>query len=115
MDLTEYRLDQNEKQIEAVSTHLSAITAAIGQVQASIATLNGRLDTGIGTLTARLEAMPTRESNRNATIALGAVVIASALAVGALLFAASSNQLSAFQAGISMVQTGIAVNQPPVK
>jgi hypothetical protein len=94
MDLINYRLDQHDKQLEAVGTQLTAIQGTLVQLQIGIA------------------ALPTKENVRNWGIGMIVAIVASFLSVGALFLTASSNQLSAFQAGLSTIQTAIAVSQP---
>jgi hypothetical protein len=94
MELITYRLAQHDKQLEAVGTQLTAIQGALTQLQLGIA------------------ALPTKENVRNWGMGLIVAILASFLSVGGLVLAASSNQLSAFQAGLSVIQTAIAVAQP---
>jgi hypothetical protein len=96
IDLTTYRLDQHEKRMDAQDVKLDAIQTTLNRIEVNIAGLS------------------TKDTVRNWGFGIVVAVITSVVAVGGLLFAASGNQLSAFQAGLSAVQTGVAVHQPLV-
>jgi hypothetical protein len=86
MDLTTYRLDQAEKRAEISDARMERIEAQLTQIQVALAGL------------------ATKDSIRNWGIAVVAIVVATAVGLGALLMQSSSNQLSAFQAGLSAIQ-----------
>jgi len=90
-DLTNYRLEQVEKRYDKLDTRIQGIEEILSNIQV---TLGG---------------IATKGDMRNWGFALIAIIIASAIGLVALLLTSSSNQLSAFQAGLSAVQTKIAV------
>ncbi len=90
-DLTNYRLEQVEKRYDKLDTRIQGIEESLSRIQI---TLGG---------------IATKGDMRNWGLALIAIIVASAIGLVALLLTSSSNQLSAFQAGLSAVQTKIAV------
>ena len=96
MDVTEYRLDQHEKRMDAQEAKLDAIQGSLNDIKVTLAGLS------------------TKDTVRGWGIGIIVAVIASVLTVGGILVASSANQLSAFQAGLSAVQTKIAATPPPV-
>ena len=88
MDIYGWRLDQHDKQIEGIGRELSDIKVLIA-------------------------GLPTRSDLRNTTLAIVVAVVTTLAAVAGLFLAASSNQLSAFQAGLSAIQTHVAVTPSP--
>jgi len=90
MDITQYRLDQFEKRADAADARMARIEE---------------------TLTAIRSTMATKDNIRNLGLAVVIAVVATGLTVGAILLQSSSNQLSAFQAGLSAIQAVAAEQQ----
>lgn len=90
MDLLLYRLEQGEKRTEALASYMERIEQSLADIKLSLATA------------------PTRYTIAGWAIAIVVAVVA----VGGLLLQSSSNQLAAFQAGLSAVQTVIAAPTP---
>ena len=93
MDLTEYRLDQAEKRAEALDARMARIEDKLSAIQVTLAGL------------------ATRDAVRNWGVAIAAIVLATGAGVGAILLQSSGNQLSAFQAGLSAIQTVASARQ----
>jgi hypothetical protein len=76
--------------------------------------LEGKLDLTLSALSdvrVPLAGVSTKESERNWSIGIVIAIIAAALAMGGVLLQSSSYQLSAFQAGLSAVQSTARPNQ----
>ncbi len=78
---------------------MEGVKASLGRIEGALA--------GVPTQT-QVAALATRDTVRNTALALAALMIA---LIG-IFFAASSNQLSAFQAGLSSVEAIVASRQP---
>lgn len=97
MDITEYRLNQFEKRAEQSDARMGRIEEKLTDIQIALAGL------------------ATRDTIRNWGIAVVGVVIATGIAMGAIMLQSTGNQLSAFQAGLSAIQAVGAASQmsPP--
>ena len=103
-DLVSYRLDQNDKALTALETRTQSIEAIVNRIEA-------KLD-GLATK-AEVAALPTRDSLRNWNLGLIVAVVATLLSMTGLFLASAGNQLSAFSAALSAMQTAVAF-KPPV-
>jgi len=95
MDLTTYRLDQAEKRDEAADVRMGRIESQLTQIQIMLAGL------------------ATKDSIRNWGIGVIAIVVATAIGLGAILLQSSGNQLSAFQSGLSAIEAVSAAHTLP--
>ena len=86
MDLVTYRLDQADKRAEAADARMARVEEKLGAIQLALAGL------------------ATKDAIRNWGLAVIAIIVATGMAMGALLLQSSGNQLSAFQAGLSAIQ-----------
>jgi hypothetical protein len=93
MDLVTYRLDQYEKRAGSADARMGRIEDKLGAIQLTLA------------------CMATKDSIRNWGLAVIAIVIATGVGMGAVMLQASGNQLSAFQSGLSSVQSIVAAAQ----
>lgn len=93
MTAAKMRVDQFEKRAEAADGRMGRMEAQLTAIQIALASL------------------ATKDTIRNWGIAVIAIVIATGLAVGAVLLQSSGNQLSAFQAGLSAIQAVTAAAQ----
>jgi len=98
--LMTYRLDQFEKRADAADARMVRVEEKLNGIQVTLASL------------------ATRDNIRNwglvlvaVIIGTGASIIAAVIGVGSLFVAASGNQLSAFQSGLSAVEAVVAANQ----
>lgn len=87
MDIMSYRLDQFEKRADAADARMARVEDKLTIIQITLAGL------------------ATKDAIRNWGIAIIAIVIATGIGVGAVLLQSAGNQLSAFQAGLSAIQT----------
>lgn len=90
MNLLDYRMEQYEKRADAADARMARVEEKLTAIQVTLAGL------------------ATKDSIRNWGIAVIAIVVATGLAVGAMMLQAAGNQLSAFQAGLSAVQTAVS-------
>ena len=99
-DLVSYRLDQNDKALTALESRAQSIEAIVNRIDA-------KLD-GLATK-AEIATLPTKDSFRNWNLAVIAAVVATLLSMTGLFLGSAANQLSAFSAVLSAVQTIMAV------
>lgn len=102
-DIMAYRLDKNEEAVTLVERRSQTIEAVVTRIEAKLELLTTR---------AEVAALPTRESLRNWNLGLIAALVATFLAMTSLFIASAANQLSAFSAGLTAVQTTIAAKPP---
>ncbi len=95
LDVTAYRLDLADKRAEVADARMGRIEAQLTQIQITLAGL------------------ATKDSVRNAGIAAVSVIVAAIIGVGAMLLQSSSNQLAAFQSGLSAIQAVSAARAIP--
>jgi hypothetical protein len=95
MDLTNYLLDQAEKHAVAADARMGRIEAQLTQIQITLAGL------------------ATKDSIRNWGIGVIAIVVATAIGLGAILLQSAGNQLSAFQSGLSAIEAVSAAHTLP--
>jgi len=93
MDITQYRLDQFEKRADAADARMARIEDKLTEMQVTMATL------------------ATKDNVRNWCLAVVIAILAIGVSVGGIVVASSSNQLSAFQASLSAIQTIAAEQQ----
>lgn len=97
MNLLRYRMDQFEKRAEASDARMARIEDKLNDIQVTLAGMAAGL--------------ATKDNVRNWSIALAAIIIATGAAIAGLWLQASSNQLSAFQSGLSAIQAVTAAAQ----
>ena len=90
MDLLNYRMGQYEKHADAADARMERIEGKLNDIQLMLTSVS------------------TKDTVRNWGLGLVAIIFATAAAVAALMLQASGNQLSAFQAGLSTIQTVVA-------
>ena len=93
MDLLTYRVGQFEKRAEVADARMERIEDKLNAIQATLAGL------------------ATKDSIRNWGLAIVAIVVTTGVSVSAIMLQASSNQLTAFQSGLSAVQAVVAAAQ----
>lgn len=86
MDVTHYRLDQFEKRADAADARMARIEDKLTEIQVTLAKV------------------ATTDYVRNWGLVVVAAILATGLSVGGLFLQSSSNQLSAFQSGLSAIQ-----------
>lgn len=89
--LLNYRMDQYEKHADAADARMARVEEKLTNIQLTLAGL------------------ATKDSIRNWGIAVIAIVLATGFAVGAIMLQSAGNQLSAFQAGLSAIQTAVSI------
>lgn len=102
-DLVAYRLDRNEDAVTSLEGRAKAIEAAVTRIEAKLETLPTR---------AEIASLPTKDIFRNWNLALIAALVATFLTMTALFLASAANQLSAFSAGLTALQTSNATKPP---
>jgi hypothetical protein len=97
MDLLTYRMDLFEKRSDAADARMARVEDKLTAIQIALASL------------------ATKDTIRNWGLAVAAIVIATGVSVGALMLQSSSNQMAAFQSGLSAIQAVTAAAQvtPP--
>jgi hypothetical protein len=101
-ELIAYRLDQFEKRADGADARMARVEEKLGAIQLTLA------------------GVATKDNIRNWGLVVVATVVgtvvATALGVGAMVLQSTGNQLSAFQAGLSAIQTAVAAQsiQPAV-
>jgi hypothetical protein len=93
MDVTQYRLDQFEKRADAADARMARIEDKLTEIQVTLAKV------------------ATTDNVRNWGLVVVAAILATGLSVGGLFLQSSSNQLSAFQSGLSAIQAITAAAQ----
>jgi hypothetical protein len=89
--LTDYRLDQFEKLADAADARMQRVEDKLTEIQITLASLSGSL--------------ATKDNVRNWSLTVIGIVVATVLTAGAMMMAASGNEISAFQAGMAALQT----------
>jgi len=93
MDITQYRMDQFEKRADVADARMARIEDKLTAMQVTLATV------------------ATKDNVRNWGLAVVIAILATTVCVGGFVVALSSNQRSAFQAGLSAIQTLAAEQQ----
>ncbi len=103
-DLIADRLDKNERAVTALEDCVQSIEATVNRIEAKLETLATRAD---------ISALPTKDSFRNWNLTMIAAIATTFPAMIGLFLPSAGNQLSAFSAGLSALQTTNSGTPPP--